>query len=236
MGKVALWIGGIFTPIGLIFAAVGGWIYYQDQSLAVRGVHTQGTVVDTVSSRDSDGDWSYRPVVVFTDESGARHRFTSSVGSNPPSHSRGETVAVIYSPWAPEQAMIDSFFDRFLIPLVFGGFGIVFAVIGLGVLAAYVRHQRMEAQLRVSGVPLQARFADCYLDTSTRINGRSPWRVVCQATDPTTGKLHSFKSDPVWVNPTEQLKDREIKVLIDPARPKRYLVDLSPYIDEGEMA
>ncbi len=236
MGKAALWIGGIFAAIGLLTTAVGGWLYHQDQSLAANGVHTRGTVIDMASSRDSDGDWTYRPVVAFTDASGGRHRFSSSVGSNRPSHSIGETVDIIYSPWAPEQAMIDGFWDRYFPVLMFGGIGTLFAAIGIALLVTYVRHQRIEAQLRVSGVPLTAKFSNCYLDTGTQINGRSPWRVVCQATDPATGKLESFKSDPVWVDPTEQLKGREIKVLIDPARPKRYFVDLSPYVDDGEMA
>lgn len=235
MNKVALWIGGIFTPIGLIFAAVGGWLYLEDRSLAESGIRAQGTVVELVRSRDSDGDYTYRPVVEFLDESGTRHAFTGSVGSNPPSRSVGETVDVIYKPWSPGNAMIDGFFDRFFLPLIFAGMGALFAAIGGGMLFAWFRRRRIIAQLRVSGLPINAKFVECYRDTSTKVNGRSPWRVACQATHPATGKLQSFRSDAIWVDPSEQLKGRDLRVLIDPARPKRYFVDLSPFLDETAM-
>ena len=154
MGKVFVWVGGIFALVGLIFAGVGGWFYLEDRSLAANGVHAQGTVIDVVSSRDSDGDYTYRPVVEFLDEGGARHEFTGKVGSNPPAHSTGERVDVIYSPWSPTDATIDSFFDRFLFPLVFGSFGAVFAAVGGGLLYAWFRRRKIVAQLIASGVPI----------------------------------------------------------------------------------
>lgn len=236
MSKVFVWIGAIFLPLGLVFAGLGGWLYLEDRSLAATGARARGTVIEMVSNRDSDGDYTYRPVVEFHDSGGERHAFTGSVGSNPPSRSTGETVDVIYQPWSPENATIDSFFDRFFLPFVFTGLGTLFAGIGGGLLVAWFRRRRIIAQLHASGLPIQAKFVECYQDTSTRVNGRSPWRVTCQATHPATGKLQSFKSDPIWVDPTERMHGRDLRVLVDPARPKHYFVDLSPYLDESAMA
>ena len=227
MGKATVWIGAIFTPIGLLFAAIGGWLYFEDRSFAASGVRTQGTVIDVHASRDSDGDFSYRPVVEFVDAAGERHQFVSRVGSNPPRHSPGKRVDVIYQPWSPDEAVIDGFFDRLFLPLIFMGLGSIFAAIGGGLLIALLRRRRIVAQLRSTGLPIQAQFVECYLDRSIKVNGRSPWRVTCQATHPATGKLETFKSDAVWADPTEQVSGRALRVFVDPARPKRHFVDLS---------
>ena len=235
MGRVWVWVGGIFAAVGLAFVAGAGWFFLADRSFAAAGVHTQGTVIEMIGSRDSDSDYTYKPVVEFRDADGLRHVFTSSFSSSPPQYSTGETVEVIYAPDTPDEAVIDSFVDRFLLPLVFGGLGTLFAAIGLGLLFARLRSRRIAAQLRASGLPIQARVVECYRDTSVQVNGRSPWRVVCQATHPATGKLHSFRSEPVWVDPSAQLAGREVRVFVDPARPKRHLVDLTPYFGEDEL-
>ncbi len=236
MGKVAIWLGAIFTPLGLIFAAVGGWFYLADRDLASSGVRTPGTVIELAGGRDSDGDYSYRPVVEFFDASGTRQVFASSVSSSPPSYSTGERVTVIYRPGAPDDAIIDSFVDRFLLPLMFGGIGAIFAAIGLGMLGAWLRRRRIVARLRASGLPIQARFVECYRDTRIEVNGRSPFRVVCQATHPATGQLQSFESDPIWIDLTERLAGRDVRVFVDPARPRHHAVDLTGLVGESEQA
>jgi len=235
MSKVIAWIGGIFAAIGLALAAISGWFYFEDRDFAAGGLRAQGTVIEMSSIRDTNGSYSSRPVVEFFDAGGTRHVFTSSVSSSPPSHATGDRVDVIYAPEAPETAVIDDFFERSFIPLMFVGMGAVFAVIGGGMLFAWLRRRRIVARLRASGIPIQAKFVECYLDTSVRVNGRSPIRVVCQAVHPGTGKLQSFKSDPIWVDLTGQLAGRDVRVLVDPAMPKHYVVDLSTLVDESEM-
>ena len=233
MGRVLVWVGGIFGALGLVFVAIAGWAYLNDRSFAETAVHAQGWVVEMNDTGGSDG-YSYTPVIEFRDADGTLHRFASGVSSNPPRYSIGESVEVLYQPGAPDEAVIDEFLDRFLLPAIFGGLGTLFAAIGGGLLFFVIRGRRIAAQLRATGVPIQAKVTDIYLDTSMRVNGRSPWRVACQATHPGTGKLHSFKSEPVWVDLSDQLSGREVRVLVDPARPARHLVDLSPYVDESQ--
>lgn len=233
MPRIFAWIGTAFLAFGLIFAAIGLWAWAGDRALAETGTRARGTVIDLTLRRDSDSGSTYRPVVEFHDARGTRHEFVGSVGSSPPAYSRGETVSVIYDPAAPDRAMIDGFMDRYFLPLMFGGMGGVFAAFGGGLLFFLVRRRRVVARLKDAGVPISAKFVECYRDTSTRVNGRNPWRVVGQAAHPATGKLQSFKSDPIWVDLSERLRGRDIRVLIDPARPKQYFVDLSDHIDES---
>jgi len=235
MGRVLVWIGGIFASLGLVFVAGAAWAFLADRNFAAAGAHAPGTVIDMTSSRDSDGDYTYKPVVEFRDAEGRRHVFTSSVSSSPPQHAIGESVEVIYAPASPDKAVIDSFVDRFLLPLIFGGLGTLFAAIGLGILFDRLRRRQIAAQLRATGVPIQAKVVECYHDTSLKVNGRSPWRVVCQATHPADGKMHSFRSEAVWINPSAQLDGKDVRVFVDPARPRRHLVDLSPYFGEDEL-
>jgi hypothetical protein len=235
MGRVLVWIGGIFAALGVVFVIGAGWSFLADRNFAAAGARAQGTVIEMIGSRDSDGDYSYKPVVEFRDAEGRRHEFTSNVSSSPPQHSTGESVEVIYDPASPNRAVIDSFLDRFLLPLIFGGLGTVFAAIGFGVLFARLRRRQIAAQLRANGLPIQAKVSECFHDTSLKVNGRSPWRVVCQATHPADGKVHSFTSEAIWVNPNAQLDGKEVRVFVDPARPDRHLVDLSPYFGEDEL-
>jgi len=236
MSKALNWIGGIFFAFGLTFAAIGGWVYFDDLDLVNNGARAPGTVIDLEGRRDSDGDTVYSPVVEFHDQSGAMHRFTGNVASSPPSFTRGEQVEVIYDPWSPGLAMIDSFSTRFLLPLAFGGFGLVFGGIGGGILVWVIRRKRIVARLKQSGLPISAKFVECYHDTSTRINGRSPFRVVAQATHPATGKLTSFKSDPIWLDLSEVLMGKDVRVLVDPQEPKNHFIDLSKFVSEDEEA
>jgi hypothetical protein len=232
MGRATFWIGGAFAAMGLLFAVVGGWLYLEDRSFAESGVRTGGTVIDVVGSRDSDGDYTYRPVVEFHDAAGERRQFVSRVGSNPPRHSPGERVGLIYQPWSPDEAVIDGFFDRFFLPLMFIGLGSLFAAVGGSLFFFLLRRRRIVAQLRSTGLPIQAKLVECYLDRSIRVNGRSPWRVRCEATHPATGRIETFRSDAVWTDPTGQVVGPALRVLVDPARPKRHFVDLS-FLDDG---
>ncbi|HEX9807847.1 MAG TPA: DUF3592 domain-containing protein [Alteraurantiacibacter sp.] len=236
MGKVLVWMGAIFTPIGLLFAGIGGWFFAADQELAGSGLRTPGRVIEVVGSRDSDGDTVYRPVVEFVGADGQRHIFTGSVGSNPPSHSVGEQVEVIYAPGNPGDALLDSFTERYLFPLVFGGMGALFATIGAGMLTAYFRRRKAIAELRARGLPIEAEFLETYRDTRVKVNGRSPYRVACQAVHPGTGQMQRFESDPVWIDPTGMIGEAKVRVLVDPQRPERHYVDLSRWVDESEGA
>jgi hypothetical protein len=235
MGKTVAWIGGIFAPIGLVLAALGGWFYFQDRAMVEDALSDRGTVLQLAVSSDSDG-YSYRPVVMFIDAEGDRRVFTGQVGSNPPSYSPGEQVTVLYRPEAPDKAVIDSVLERFFLPLLLGGMGTLFASIGLGLLYAWFRRRRLVARLRTSGLPIQAKFVECYRDTRIEVNGRSPFRVVCQATHPATGQLQSFESDPIWIDLTGRLAGRDLRVFVDPARPRHHAVDLTGLVGEGELA
>lgn len=236
MGKSGWLFGGIFTPIGLLFAGIGLWLYSSDQDLASSGARATGTVIAITSYRDSDGDTMYRPVVEFTDAAGNRREFSSDISSSSSEFSRGETVDVIYDPAQPENAIIDSFMERFFLPLIFGGLGSIFALIGGGILFATIRRRQTIARLKTRGLRIEAEVLNCSLDTSVKINGRSPYRVHAQAKHPRTGMLASFRSDPIWLDLSRELEGRSVPVLVDPRNAKRHYIDLREWVHDSERA
>ena len=95
------------------------------------------------------------------------------------------------------------------------------------ILAVRAAGRRREAELRLHGRRVQARFQAVERNTSLEVNGNHPWRIVCQWQDPTTGLLHLFKSRNLWFDPTPYVKVQELTVFVDPRKPKRHFVDVS---------
>ena len=103
----------------------------------------------------------------------------------------------------------------------------MFAGIGFGILIVSRLNQKKRDWLRVHGTEIQADFMSVDRNTSLKVNGRSPWRIVAQWQNPETGQLHLFNSENVWFDPTTYVTTKQIKVLLDPKDSKRYHVDLS---------
>lgn len=131
-------VGLIFLGIGSLFAAVGIgmglWTY-----AAAGDAVTEGTVVRLVG-----GGRSTKPVVQY-EVGGQTFEVTSSVGTSPPAYAIGEKVPILYPHDRPGEGMIDSFVERRLFPLIFGGGGSLFALIGVG-LALAGRSKRRPTQ------------------------------------------------------------------------------------------
>ncbi|MFN2099529.1 DUF3592 domain-containing protein [Altererythrobacter sp. MF3-039] len=235
MAGKAHWITWLFGLIGLGLLGGSLWAWSSSQSYISDGIRTTGTVID-LDYRDSDeGSGTYAPVVEFTDREGATRIYRSSSSSNPPAYRRGEQVTLYYMPGEPERAMIDSFSDRYLLPLILGVLGLAFSGIGFGMIYAGARKRAKVSGLKQRGLPIQADFVECHRDTRTKVNGRHPWRVVAQARHPASGKLEDFTSDMVWVDLTGELAGKRLTVLVDPQDPESYHIDLSEWLHDDEQ-
>jgi hypothetical protein len=134
----AIAFGSVFLVVGLILAGVS-------VSFLADAERARGTVValewrndDSGASRktrENDKPAAY-PVVEFTSADGTPRTFRSSTGSNPPSYEKGERVEVLYRADSPEDARINGFASLWLLPLIFGGIGLVIGGIGTAVAVA----------------------------------------------------------------------------------------------------
>lgn len=234
MPRFVFWIGVVFLAAGL--AMLGGtmWMENSARSFDASALRASGTVIELSRRSSDDGGYVYAPVVEWFDEAGTRQEFAGGVASSPPAYERGETVRVIYQPGMPGRARVDDFTNRYFGSLVLGVLGAVFSLVGGAITFFYVRNRRRIAHLQGAGVPIQAKFVETFRDTSISVNGRHPYRVAAQAAHPATGKISRFESNPVWVDPTEALSGRTVRVLIDPHDPDSHFVDLSNWVDEDD--
>ncbi|WP_234329857.1 DUF3592 domain-containing protein [Streptomyces viridochromogenes] len=134
--------GTVFLVVGLILAGVS-------VSFLADAKRAQGTVVAlewrtdgsgaSRRTRGNDKPAAY-PVVEFTSADGTPRTFRGSTGSNPPSYDEGERVEVLYRADSPEDARINGFASLWLLPLIFGGIGLVIG--GIGTAVALVGRRR----------------------------------------------------------------------------------------------
>ncbi|TAL30610.1 MAG: DUF3592 domain-containing protein [Alphaproteobacteria bacterium] len=129
----------IAMPILLVIGCAmiyGGYHFGQKMiSLTEHGTRAEGKVVALETSRNSDGDTSYYPVVEFRDDKGRNVRFRDGFGSSHPSYRTGDDVTVLYLPDMPQpSAVIDRGWMNWLLPGGLGGVGVLFLLMGFSML------------------------------------------------------------------------------------------------------
>ncbi|MEU0842192.1 DUF3592 domain-containing protein [Streptomyces sp. NPDC005962] len=139
------WIEFVVIAFGAVFLAIGLFLAGESVLFQADAERARGTVV-ALEWRNETSGASYKkkgndkpmayPVVEFASAGGTPRTFRSSTGANPPSYEEGERVEVLYRADSPQDARIDGFASLWLMPLVFGGIGLVIAGIGTTVAVA----------------------------------------------------------------------------------------------------
>jgi Protein of unknown function (DUF3592) len=223
----------VFLGIGLLLDGVALVAYFRARGFVAEAQRAHGTVLENVEVRSTGSSSSrgnrvtFAPRIRFLTAEGATIEFTSGSSSSPAEYQRGDTAPVLYERGNPADARVDGFFSIFGVSFVFGLLGGIFTAIGAGFGIALSVFKRRRAQVLARGTPIQARFVAVERNRTVRVNGRNPWRITCQWQDPKTSKVHVFNSDDIWFDPTEHVKGDQLRVLILPDNPKRYMVDIS---------
>ena len=223
----------VFAVIGIVLLMAGAMTYNSTRNFIAGASEAQGKVVDLVLERTDNRNSSrskssvYKPVVVFTTADNEVINFISSVGSNPPSHSKGEVVNILYNQSKPYEARIDSFLDLWFMTSILTGIGAVFFLIGGGMVLFGMLRQRKNDDLRQTGIRVLANFQRVENASSHRSNRPSSFRIVSQWVNPATSDLHVFKSENLSFDPTDHINSDQITVFIEKNNPKNYYVDTS---------
>lgn len=216
----------VFFLIGLAMLVGAFFLYQNTNNFLAEAVKAEGVVVELVPQR-SDGSVTYSAMVHFTDAAGKEIEFVTSHSSNPPSYSVGEKVEVLYRPDQPHKARIDGFFSLRLGELIVGVLGLIFFLIGGGMLLAGLLKGRKKKYLHQHGTPIDATFQKVELDTSFKVNNAHSYRITAAWQNPKTSDLHLFASEHIWYDPSGYIESETIRVYIDPNNPKKYHVDIS---------
>lgn len=215
----------IFMIVGLVLLWFGYSTYTSTQQFLKVALKASGTVVEMREVYDSeDGDYTYRPIIDFTDRRGVAHTYTSATSSYPPAYEVGDKVELLYDPQKPDQVSINTWIDLYLGVLILGIIGGTFVLIsGLILYFGYRRQQKIK-WLRENGKLVNAKVNEVALNRNYKVNGRSPYVITAQWADPATQTMYVFTSDHIWFDPTQYVKE-EIEVWIDPNNAKSYYVN-----------
>lgn len=143
--RIVFWFGKfVIFPVGVLMLAGAGYKFLDTRAWLARSIEAQGSVIEMVSIRDRDtGSLTFAPLVRFRTAEGRMVDFQSTFSSNPPAHSAGETVTVLYDPARPASAAISGFFSIWFGTMILGIIGAVFATCGLGAAIVRPRHLRL---------------------------------------------------------------------------------------------
>lgn len=113
---------GCWLILGNLFLAGfclwGVYAAYTSWTLQSEGIRTTGTVVGLDERSDGDGGCcTYVPVIEFQ-ANDRTYTFEGDNASYPPAYEVGEQVNVLYHPANPDTAQIDSFFERWVFPII----------------------------------------------------------------------------------------------------------------------
>jgi hypothetical protein len=221
----------VFSLIGATFFGIGLFSFIDTQNFIKTAASTEGVVFELkpVQSRKNRG-FTYAPVVKFQTPDGKNIQFQSSTSSNPPGFSVGQTVPVLYNRSNPQEAQVDSFVQLWLLPTVFGGFGIIFMGVGATIFVIPLLSNKKGKWLQENGQKIQTKFSNVEWNTSLTVNGQSPYIIVSQWCDPAAYEVYTFRSQNIWFNPEEFIKSSGtdlIDVYVDSKNRKEYYMDIS---------
>lgn len=234
VAKIACWISVVisFAMLWGAFSSAQNARRLIDEGIRVSGEVTENIREESQETvRDSNGRDRkvmrvyFYPVIQFVQVNGQTQVFKSSSGSGSPEYAVGQQVPVIYLASDPADARIESTGNVWGLAIALGVMGGLFLLIPGGVLFWDHRKSSMQRVLLQTGRRVEATIAQVIEDTSIKVNGRFPYRVLAQWQDPASGKLHLFKSNALWFDPSPHLRSDKLGVFIEPNNPKRYAVD-----------
>ncbi|MDE5631157.1 MAG: DUF3592 domain-containing protein, partial [Bacilli bacterium] len=191
-------------------------------------VDTIGTITSISTSHKSNGDTSHIVYVTYNVDGNA---YESRLNSYSSSFYEGKTIDIYYDQNNPHKIGVKS---MDLVFLVFPAVGLIFLVIGGSVLIVKKKKSNLEKRLKENGTAIYATYVETIMDTSLKVNGKSPYNIICEWSDPSNNQKYIFKSKNIWFNPENTIAERNIQqfpVYIDPSNIKKYAVDVESLLE-----
>ena len=195
-----VWI--IFFSLGVVFILVGLIIYlcffnYQNK------IETTGTITK-ISAYRNDNDSDYDVYVSYNVNGKDYENILNGYASN---FYEGKKIKIYYDKDNPNKIGMKSLDLLFLI---FPSIGLIFLIIGgLGIFVK-VKKKRLEKNLKLNGKLIYADYVETVINYSYRVNGRCPYNIILNWTNPVNNKTYIFKSKNIWLDSEDIIKEKNI--------------------------
>ncbi len=219
----------VFGAVAMIFLIASISAAINTLNFLENAIGTEGEVIALAESRSSDSHNSlYAPVVMFTTTEGKEEVFVSSSSSYPAAYDVGESIEVLYLEEDPSEVKIKGFFSFWGISFITGVMGVMFAIFPVTMLVIGIKKTKKKAMLKRNKITIKAKYLGVRMNTMVSINGAQPYVIEAQWKEPNSNKVHVFKSENIWFDPSDFINTEELTIFVDhPRKPKNYWMDIS---------
>ncbi len=215
----------IFLTVGIIFTFIGIAEFVSSHNEANNRVTTTATITDIIPYINNDNKRSYD---VYVEYEVNKNKYNEKLGFYSSNYYIGKEIEIYY--YKDNIRKIGTKAGDIMLALIFSLIGIPFALIGaIGLLYGPAKKKK-ERKLQKTGIRINANYTETYLNTTVRINGLHPYKIICKGINPITNQECIFKSKNIYKNPEEIIAIKRITtfpVYIDAKNNKKYFVDIS---------
>ena len=219
MKRIADSIQYAFAAIGLLVTAFAFHSAWREIAFLARAAPVAGRILPYRGSADAPAFVYEYPAGTYR-EGHAKNSSTSYRTLAP-----GEPIGVYVDPADPERAEMRHFLEQWMEPVLVGGLGLLFASIGIGLIAYSRRKAKWKAYLLQRGIKIKAAITGVGIDGSISVNDVSP--AVVEASALVDGKVYLYRSEHLWYDPTPYLDREDVDVYYQEGNPARYHMDVS---------
>ncbi|MEO5927897.1 MAG: DUF3592 domain-containing protein [Patescibacteria group bacterium] len=139
MASAPMKYSGLGLLAGFICLGVGLLLAVSSYRVLAHGVKTNGEVIEVLAEEDTERKMWYAPIIDFQTPDGVMHRFQSSYWSG--NHSAvGDSIGIYYKRGAPEDAVVDSTSELYIVPGCTMAIGLfLLFIFGIGPLIIHLR-------------------------------------------------------------------------------------------------
>lgn len=224
--NIFYFLSALILVVGIPFAIISVFEFKNTLNLLSNSHKTLGRIIDIEEEKRRNGGYMYSPVIKYKSVTGDEYIYDSNTKTGYTSYKIGQEIELIYDKNNPQNARVNSFLDIWFLTIIMGVGGWASTIGGIVLLLVTLKKKRLEEYLKNHGQKILTDFVEVGRGI-VEINGESGYVINCQWQNPIDNILYVFKSDDIWFDPTNYVKDKKIEVLIDPKDPKKYYVDLS---------
>lgn len=202
----------LIVGIGLL---TGGIIWLlSSMQFKERAVEITGVITYIESYRDSDDERHSTAYVSY--EFGGEMYEDVRLNSYSSSMRKGKEISLYCDPEDPWSVQSKSML--YFGPVLLGGMGLLFTLIGVGVLAVMLTKTSRRRKIREQGRSIYATVENVAFNTRYSINGMNPYVIYCTYRDDYKDVTYRFKSENLWADPSASFpvgSTIEVKVMED---------------------